>query len=58
MFSFFGAANVKAAMVDGAVEVFKDCQVYSFDMDAIKNDKIVVNWSYRNSYTTDSDHRD
>lgn len=58
MLSFFGAANVKAAVVDGAVELFKDCHVYGLDMESIKNGKIVVSWSYRNNYTTDSDHGD
>lgn len=53
-----GKVHVKAAAVDSAVEVFKDCLVYSFDMESIKNDKIVVNWSYRNNYTTDSDYGD
>ncbi len=53
-----GASNVKAAVVDGAVEIFEDCLVYGFDMESIKNDKIVVNWSYRNNYTTDSGHGD
>ena len=53
---FSGAPNAKAAAVDDAVEIFKECPVYSFNMDSIKDDHIIVTWKYSNNYTTDSDH--
>ena len=56
LLAFWGAPNAKAAAVDDAVETFKECKVYSFNMESIKNNHIIVNWEYRNNYTTDSDH--
>ena len=58
LFFFSGVLNVKAAAVDSAVEIFKECRVYSFEMDSIKDKNIIVNWKYSNNYTTDSDNGD
>ena len=58
LLAFSGALNVKAAAVDGAVEIFKKCHVYSFDMKSIKDKHIIVNWRYQNNYITDSDNAD
>ena len=43
---FSGAPNAKAAAVDDAVEIFKECPVYSFNMDSIKDDHIIVKFRY------------
>lgn len=53
---FSGAPNAKAAAVDDAVEIFKECPVYSFEMESIKDNHIIVNWKYSNNYTTDYDN--
>lgn len=53
---FSGAPKAKAAAVDDAVEIFKECRVYSFDMESIKDNHIIVSWTYSNNYTTDSDN--
>lgn len=58
LFLSVGAVHVKAAAVDDAVEIFKNCHISGFDMEAIKNGKIVVKWHYTNNYTTDSDNGD
>ena len=55
---FAGTMNVKAALVDGAVESFENWHVYGADMSSIKNDKIIVKWSYSNYNTTDAAHGD
>lgn len=56
LFVFSGAPDAKAAAVDDAIEIFKECHVYSFDMESIKDNHIIVNWEYRNNYITDSDN--
>lgn len=56
--TFLGVTNVKAAAVDGAVEIFKDCHVSGFDMESIENDMIIAKWHYTNNYITDSEHGD
>ncbi len=55
---FSGAPQAKAAAVDDAVEIFKECPVYSFNMESIKDNHIIVTWKYSNNYTTDSDNGD
>ena len=56
LLAFSGASNAKAAAVDDAVEIFKECHVYSWDMESIKDNHIIVKWEYRNNYTTDYDN--
>ena len=51
---FSGALHVKAAAVDDAVAIFKECHVYGCDMESIKDNHIIANWKYSNNYTTDS----
>lgn len=51
-----GALYAKAAAVDDAVEIFKECHVYRFEMESIKDNHIIVNWEYSNNYTTDYDN--
>ena len=58
LLAFSGAPNAKAAAVDDAVAIFKECHVYSFDMESIKDNHIIVNWEYRNNYITNSDNAD
>lgn len=58
MLTFMGVTNVKAAAVDGAIEQFKDCRVYGFDMESIEDDMIIVKWHYTNNYITDSERGD
>ena len=50
---YCGVTNAKAAAVDDAVEIFRECHVYSWDMESIKDNHIIVKWEYRNNYTTD-----
>ena len=54
LIAFSSAPTAKAAAVDDAVDIFKDCHVYSCDMESIKDNHIIVNWKYQNNYTTDS----
>lgn len=56
LIAFSGASNAKAAAVDDAVEIFRECHVYSWDMESIKDNHIIVKWEYRNNYTTDYDN--
>ena len=56
LLAFSGAPNAKAAAVDDAVEIFKECHVYNFDMESIKDNHIIVKWEYSNNYTIDSDN--
>lgn len=58
LFVWLGVSDAQAADVDDAVSAFKDCHVYSINMESIKKNRIVLNWKYRNNYTTDSDHGD
>ena len=53
LLAFSGAPNAKAAAVDDVVEIFRECHVYSWDMESIKDNHIIVEWEYRNNYTTD-----
>lgn len=45
----------KAAAVDGAVEIFKECCPYRFSMDSIQDDHIILNWVFSNNYVTSDD---
>ena len=58
LFVWIGASDTQAAAVDDAVNAFKDCHVYSINMESIKKNRIVLSWKYRNNYTADSDHGD
>lgn len=54
LLALFTAPDAKAAAVDEAIEIFKECHVYGFDMESIEKNHIIVNWMYQNNYTTDS----
>ena len=58
MFLSAGVVHVKAAAVDGAVEAFRNCHISGFDMETIKNGKIIVKWHYTNNFITDSGRGD
>ena len=58
LLAFSGSPNAKAAAVDDAVATFKDCHVYSFDMESINDNHIIVKWVYSNNYATDWDNGD